>query len=100
MRGTRAKQLKKANTFGQKSRWVAMGALAACTVSGHGPALLLGQQAGPNRAGQASGQTLPVVQFSIDAGSLGETLDAFQRLSGWKVTVPETAMASLPSRGV
>jgi catecholate siderophore receptor len=40
------------------------------------------------------------VRFGIVRKSLGEALDDFQRLSGWRVTIPETGMGALPSNGV
>jgi catecholate siderophore receptor len=78
--------------------WLAMGTVAACATTGAGPATLLAQQATPQ--GPEAAQALPVVQFDIPAGQLGDALAQFERASGWKVDVPEAGMRSLPARAV
>lgn len=100
MRGIRVRQLKKADLSVKQRRWVAMGTLAACAVTGVGPATALAQQAGSRSGGTASGQTLPVVRFDIDARSMDEALAAFQRVSGWTVRIPDARMGTLTSKGV
>jgi catecholate siderophore receptor len=100
MRGTRAKQLRKAEKFARNRRWVAMGTLAICTATGAGPALLASPQTGARPSDTITGQTLPVLRFDIKPGSLGENLDAFTQVSGWKVTVPNANIGTLSSKGV
>lgn len=100
MRGTKAKGVKKVGTSGKPSKWAALGALAAWTTSGTGPAILLAQSNGTRPASTSSAHTLPVVRFAIREGNLAEVLEAFERASGWRVQVPEAAMGSLSSQGV
>jgi catecholate siderophore receptor len=45
-----------------------------------------------------TGQTLPVGRFDIPAGSVGDAIAAFERISGWKVEIPDERMRSLPSK--
>ncbi|HWC00305.1 MAG TPA: TonB-dependent siderophore receptor [Bryobacteraceae bacterium] len=95
----KVKKLKKASIPGTGRQWVAVGALAAaCTVSGTVPAVLGAQQAGPQPGD--SGQTLPVMRFGIVAGPLADALEEFQKTAGWRVTLRESAMGTLPSKGV
>src|SRR5688572_27626078 len=39
-------------------------------------------------------------RFNIQPGSLGSVLDAFQKLTGWLVVVPNETMRDIPSSGV
>ncbi len=80
-------------------KWLAMGTLAAYGAAGGGGSLPAQSRTGTDAAAPAA-QTLPVVQFDIPSGALGEALAAFERASGWKVTVPEGKMLPLPSKGV
>ena len=81
--------------------WVAMGTLAAYSITDGGPAILRAQQAGGSPGNPTpSEQTLPVVRFEIPAGALAEVLQAFERATGWKVTIPEAGMRTLASKGV
>lgn len=99
MRGTRVKMLKKAGSFGKHKRWVAMGTLAACAASSSGPALLA-QKPGNQPGATEATQTLPVIRFRIVAGPLTEVLEEFERRSGWRVSMPDGRMGTLPSNGV
>jgi catecholate siderophore receptor len=76
-----------------------MGTLAACAAGVNTPAILRGQD-GQRPAAAPSEQALPVIQFQIEPGPLGEVLAKFEQRSGWKVLIPEPGMATLPSKGV
>jgi catecholate siderophore receptor len=90
---------KKNDRFKKPGYWVAMGTLAACAVTGPGTA----EAQTPAGAAQKPGpseRTLPVLRFSIAAGSLEEVVREFERASGWKLEIPDAGMRTLPSQGV
>lgn len=99
MRGTRAKALRRLESLSKRQSWVAVGTLAACVVTGVGPSAVLAQQAS-SPPGVQTAQTLPVIKFAIRSKSLGEVLEEFQRVSGWRVRIPELGMKTLSSQGV
>lgn len=100
MRGAKAKQLRKTEFFRSRRRWVAMSALAVCSITGSNPALAADQQAEPGRSETVAGQTLPVIRFRIEPGALSEVVAAFEKASGWRVVVPQSGIGSLSSKGV
>ena len=81
------------------TNWVAMGTLAAYSMTDAGPAVLRAQQAGASNPAPAE-RNLPVIQFAIPGGSFGEVLAEFERATGWKVEIPDAGMRTLASRGI
>src|SRR4051812_22363299 len=100
MRGVKAKLSRQQTVAGKRRAWIAMGTLAACTVTGTGPANILAADPKGSRADSTVRQTLPVVRFAISGGSLADVLPAFQLASGWHVSISDERMATLTSRGV
>jgi len=94
------KYQKKPGRSRKASRWVAIGAAAACAATAGGPATLLRAQDAGSAASSRSERTLPVFRLAIEAGPLGEVLAAFERATGWKVEISDEGMKVLPSKGV
>ena len=84
------------------NRWVAVGALTACSLTGFGPATTLNAAYAPPGAGgpARAERTLLVFRFEVAPGPLGEVLAAFEKSSGWKALVHDEGMTRLPSKGV
>jgi catecholate siderophore receptor len=100
--------MKKKTKNEQSARWIAMGAmgsLVACAASA-GPAALPaigGQRAtNPTSGGSVNlvTQTAPLFKFDIAAGSLGEVIAAFEKVTGLRVTTNREGFNLLPSPGV
>jgi catecholate siderophore receptor len=87
---------KKNDRFKKPQYWVAMGALAACSVSGSGAAKA---QTARAPQPQSFGHALAALRFSIEAGTLEDALKDFERVTGWQVTIPEAGMRTLESKG-
>jgi catecholate siderophore receptor len=90
---------KRNDRFKKPRYWVAMGTLAACAVTGPGTAKAQSTVSGAPGP-RASERALPVVRFAIEAGFLEDVLRDFERVSGWKIEVPDAGMRRLPSNGV
>lgn len=73
---------------------LAIGTLAWAMSGSHSTALHA-QDSRPVSRGARTEQTLPVVRFEIPAGSLDDSIAAFERASGWKVEIPNPGMRSL-----
>ncbi len=83
-------------------RWMAMGTLVAYSALG-ATKVAVGHPIGerfPSKKNSNGQQALVVRRFSIDAGSLEETLDAFARVTGISVTFADEGLKKLPSKGV
>jgi len=81
------------------SNWVAMGALAAYTFSG-GKNMVLAQSPASGVGRAPAVQSLPVARFDIVADELGEAVAAFEKMSGWTVTIPDERMRQLRTASV
>lgn len=79
---------------------IAMGTLAAYAASNGAASLAAQTPAGKAASSAASAQGLLVVRFDIPAGTLSEEIAAFERISGWKVEIPDEKMQSLPAKAV
>jgi catecholate siderophore receptor len=92
----------------QAARWIAMGAmgsLVACAATA-GPAALpaRGAQRAANplsgRSVSLVTQTAPLFRFDIAAGSLGDAIAAFEKVTGLRVTRARDGFDILPSPGI
>lgn len=77
------------------SKWIAAGALAAVSATGGDFVSLRGQ----TPAGQVAPQS-GAAQYTIASGPLKVVLEQFQKISGWRVDLPDARMELLPSTGV
>ncbi len=82
---------------GPSRKWIAVGTLAALSITGSEPALAA--QSANSSAASTAAASLPVVRFDIAAGALADALAQFERASGWKVDVAEP-MKNLPAAAV
>lgn len=83
----------------EQSRWIAMGAmgsLVACAATA-GPAAL--PALGAPQVNLLA-QTTPLFKFDIGAGSLGEAVAAFQKVTGLRITMTREGFDILPSPGI
>ncbi len=83
----------------KRRNWLAMGTLAAYGAAG-GAASLPAQTPAASAGARGTQQTLPVSRFDIPPGALAESLQAFQRVTGWTVEVPNEKMRTLPAKSV
>jgi catecholate siderophore receptor len=80
-------------------KWIAAGTIASYAAIGG--ISLVGQQIDPTTKTGAprSTQTLPLLRFSVPAGTLGDAIAAFEKTSGWTVSMPDAKMKTLSSMG-
>jgi len=93
-----ARNRRKLEMVRRSSKWLAVGTMAAISAAGGGGALLTAQSA--PECGDQAALSQTVLRYSIAAGALGDTIAEFQRVSGWKIQLPDARMNTLPSRGV
>lgn len=88
-------RIKKGKRKNQASKWLAAGTLAAVSATGGDFVSLYGQQ--PARVTQQQGASH---RFAIAAGPLKDVLEQFQKVTGWRVELPDARMETLPSNGL
>lgn len=93
------KKSKRTRRFSSQRNWIAMGTLAAYAAVG-GAVSLQAQSQSSALPAAATEQSLPVVRFDVSAGMLDQAIAEFQRLTGWKVEIPNEKMLTLPTRAV
>ena len=83
-------------------RWAAMGTLLAYSALGVSKVAVAGPRTeGKGKDGAPTGpQALVVRRFEIAPGNLGDTLEAFARVSGISVKFTDEELRTLPSQGV
>ncbi len=84
-------------------RWAAMGTLVAYSAVGSKTINVARAQDRSGDASESTSQTLgaqPARRFDIAAGSLDSVLAAFEQLTGYRVSVSNPGIRSLPSPGV
>ncbi len=83
----------------KRRNWLAMGTLAAYAAAG-GAGSLEAQTPAKRDRPPSSRQTLPVIRFDIPAGALVESVQAFERATGWEVQLSNENMQTLPAKAV
>ena len=79
--------------------WLAAGALAAYAASGAAKPVYAYDGSPSSQSGSAA-QTLRVMRFDIAAGEVAEVVEAFEKVTGWRVTVSQEGIGNLRSPGV
>ncbi len=97
---TPRKQQKNKNSWPVAYRWAAMGTLVAYSAVGS-KTFNVARAQDVTRTSPANGSvSLPARRFDIPAGSLGEALGAFERVTGFSVNVSQEGIRTLASPGV
>src|SRR5579875_1363853 len=86
--------------LGRPKCWLAMGALAAYTVSDAGKVALAQKLPGTGQVALDRTEALPVRRYQIPAGPLGTVLDSFRRTSGASVSVPDPVLLNTQCPGI
>jgi len=94
------KKSKRRDRISRQCKWIAVGTLAAYAATNGSGSLAAQTPAGVDNNSTSALQSLPVVRFDIPAGALAEAVTAFERISGWKVEIPDEKMRTLPSKSV
>jgi len=100
--GNKVPKINRVDRWPVTYRWAAMGTLLAYSAIGVSRVAVAAPSAeGRDKKGGPEGpQALVVRRFEIAAGDLGETMDAFAKVSGISVRFADDELRTLPSKGV
>ncbi|MCZ2153239.1 MAG: TonB-dependent receptor plug domain-containing protein [Bryobacterales bacterium] len=96
----RIKKSKRLTGLTARRSLIAMGTLAAYAATNGTASLAAQTPTGAASGTPPSGRGLVVVRFDIPASALSEEIAEFERISGWKIAIPDEKMQSVPATGI